>query len=553
MDITRDDTKTDALLQRRHSLGAKPRAIKTFNKTRGTLLAKMSPLPRDFGISTLQNESDHERQLAETIIDNSKVILFRRLASGTPEQRKMVYVSPNISRFGYEAEDFLSGKTMYRDLVFPGDSERTLKEIEDFVAQGIENYTQVYRIITRTGEVRWVEDRTSIFRDPASGVHYHQGIVIDIHDQKTIEEKLRKSEEKYRRIVETASEGFLLMDKSFNVIDHNSAYADILGRPGADLTYMRPLGMEPARLKQLWRAGRRSDVHPERREIEYDLTLLDGRIVPLLIHANTLRSDKGKIIGSMAFVTDISTQKKALLLAAEVQRGLFPASAPKVEGLEVAGRSYPCDEVGGDYYDYLAGGIVESESLIVVIGDIIGHGVDSALLMASARAFLRMRVSQAGTIEEVIRDMNQQLAGDMEKSGRFMTMLLLNFGKDGRSVEWVRAGHDPALLYDPTRQLFSELKGPGLALGIEPTYEYQSQTKGNLQPGQLIILTTDGIFEGTNQEGEMYGAERLKNIVRRNSGESAEAVLDHIINDHSIFTGGIAREDDATLVVVKII
>jgi len=517
------------------------------------MLEKMSHKPPDSEVLALPEESVHERQLAEIIIENSKTILFRRLASRAPEQRKMVYVSPNISRFGYEAEDFLTGKTMYRDLVFPGDSKRTLKEIEDFVAQGMESYSQVYRIITKTGEVRWVEDRTSIFKDPASGVQYHQGIVIDIHNQKMTEEKLRKSEEKYRRIVETAGEGFLLMDSSCNVIDHNSAYAEILGRPGEDLTYMRPLGMDIDDLKRLWGSGRSSATHPERREIEFDLKLVDGRTVPILIHANTLRSDSGEVIGSMAFVTDISTQKKALLLAAEVQRGLLPASAPQVEGLEVAGKSYPCDEVGGDYFDYLPVGTAEDNSLLVVIGDIIGHGVDSALLMASARAFLRMRVSQAGTMEEIVGDMNQQLAGDMEKSGRFMTLLLLNFGMGGRSVEWVRAGHDPALLYDPDRDQFSELKGPGLALGIEQTYLYQSQFRKDLLPGQLIILTTDGVFEGCNQQGEMYGVDRLKNVVRRVPKESAEVILEHIIKDHSKFSGGIAQEDDATLVVVKIV
>jgi PAS domain S-box-containing protein len=134
--------------------------------------------------------------LAETIIQNSPSILFRRLAADDPKQRKMVYVSPNISRFGYRAEDFLNDTIMFRDIVYHGDSSRTLKEIKEFVEKESENYSQVYRIITKSGEVRWVEDQTSIYVDPESGIRYHQGIVTDIHERMVAEEKLRKEQEK---------------------------------------------------------------------------------------------------------------------------------------------------------------------------------------------------------------------------------------------------------------------------------------------------------------------------------------------------------------------
>ena len=137
--------------------------------------------------------------LAETIIQNSPSILFRRLAANDPKQRKMVYVSPNISRFGYRAEDFLNDTIMFRDIVYKGDSNRTLKEIKEFVENETKNYSQVYRIITKSGEVRWVEDQTSIYVDPESGIRYHQGIVTDIHERMVAEEKFRKEQEKVQK------------------------------------------------------------------------------------------------------------------------------------------------------------------------------------------------------------------------------------------------------------------------------------------------------------------------------------------------------------------
>jgi len=152
----------------------------------------------------LQNSSEENKgtqalQLAELIIANSPAILFRRLAADDPKKRKMVYVSPNISRFGYKAEDFLNNIIMFRDIVYPGDSARTLKEIKAFNEENIETYMQSYRIVTKSGEVRWVEDRTSIFVDAATGTRYYQGIVTDIHERKVAEEKLQEEQGKVEK------------------------------------------------------------------------------------------------------------------------------------------------------------------------------------------------------------------------------------------------------------------------------------------------------------------------------------------------------------------
>ncbi|MCG8685245.1 MAG: PAS domain-containing protein [Desulfobacterales bacterium] len=137
--------------------------------------------------------------VAEMIIQNSPSILFRRLAADDPKQRKMVYVSPNISRFGYRAEDFLNDTIMFRDIVYKGDSDRTLQEIKDYVKKEKDKYTQIYRIITKSGEIRWVEDQTSIYVEPETGIRYHQGIVTDIHDRMVAEEKYRKEQKKVQK------------------------------------------------------------------------------------------------------------------------------------------------------------------------------------------------------------------------------------------------------------------------------------------------------------------------------------------------------------------
>ena len=160
---------------------------------------------------------------ASLIIEKSPAILFRRLAAEKLKDRKMIYVSENISRFGYSADDFMTNRIMFRDIVHPDDTERTKIEIQDYVDKNIESYKQTYRIVTKDGEARWIEDHTSVVIDPETGVKYHQGIVEDIHQRKVAEDRLRRSEEKYRRIIETTGEGFLLMDKNLVIVDLNNA------------------------------------------------------------------------------------------------------------------------------------------------------------------------------------------------------------------------------------------------------------------------------------------------------------------------------------------
>jgi sigma-B regulation protein RsbU (phosphoserine phosphatase) len=254
----------------------------------------------------------------------------------------------------------------------------------------------------------------------------------------------------------------------------------------------------------------------------------------------------------MAFVTDMTEHKKALVLAGEVQKSLLPQERPLISGLDIAGRNVSCDEIGGDYYDFLWQRDSRKGPFNVVVGDISGHGVDSALLMTTARAFLRMRASQPGTLAEVITAMNSHLARDVLESGRFMTLFYLSIDPENRSISWVRAGHDPAFLYDPATETFEELKGQGIALGVADEVSYLQHHKEGLCDGQIVAIGTDGIWEAFNVAGEMFGKDRLRAVIRRHAGEGASEILSAVYDELSRFTSGCRTEDDITLVVVKI-
>ena len=238
---------------------------------------------------------------------------------------------------------------------------------------------------------------------------------------------------------------------------------------------------------------------------------------------------------------------EALNLAQEVQQNLLPQKSPRLESIDIAGRSLYCDETGGDYYDFIK---LPDDRLGIVVGDVSGHGVSAALLMASVRGFLRARASLPGSTAEIIDGVNQLISVDTAETGQFMTLFYLVVAAQKKRITWVRAGHDPAILYCPETDRFDELTGAGMALGVSSEWQYEDYSR-EIQPGQIVLLTTDGIFEAHNAEGKMFGKARFKAIVRQNAALEAEGIRKAVMEAVSSFRGNEPQEDDITLVVLK--
>jgi sigma-B regulation protein RsbU (phosphoserine phosphatase) len=244
--------------------------------------------------------------------------------------------------------------------------------------------------------------------------------------------------------------------------------------------------------------------------------------------------------------------RQSLDLAKEVQQNLLPRGNPQFAGLDIAGTSIYCDETGGDYFDFFDNSTPGEKKYSIVIGDVSEHGIPSALLMASTRAFLRQRAALSGSIASVVTDVNRQLTRDVEDSGRFITLLFLQIDMDRRTVSWVRAGHDPAVLYDPSTDRFIELGGRGIALGIDKSWPYEEEKHAALAAGQIIFMSTDGIWEARNPRDEMFGKQALYQIVRQNSKAAAAEIQETILAELKQFQQEVEPVDDITLVIIKI-
>ncbi|WP_428563540.1 MAG: SpoIIE family protein phosphatase [Solidesulfovibrio sp. DCME] len=242
--------------------------------------------------------------------------------------------------------------------------------------------------------------------------------------------------------------------------------------------------------------------------------------------------------------------QRSLELAQEVQRNLLPAAPPEVPGLDIAGAALPCDETGGDYFDYRAvtrGGEV---CLDAAVGDVTGHGVPSALLMATARALL-LATEDSETPAERVTRANRLLCRDVGDSGRFMTLFAVEVRPVAGIAHAVRAGHDPAMVYDPAADAFAQWAPKGLPLGIEPGYAYAEAAMPFDRPGLVLVIGTDGIWEARDVTGAMYGKERLMDVIRRTAGWPAQAILEAVLADLAAFRGAAHQEDDVTLMVIK--
>jgi hypothetical protein len=209
-------------------------------------------------------------------------------------------------------------------------------------------------------------------------------------------------------------------------------------------------------------------------------------------------------------------------------------------------------ESGGDYYDFPDTNETHPGNFSVVVGDVSGHGISSALLMATGRAFIRQRSALPGNLEDMVSDVNRQLTRDIEESGGFMTLFYLMIDPADRKLCWVRAGHDPAIFYDPLTDTFEELRGAGMALGVYADGRYKEYQKTGLKKGQIVVLGSDGLWEARNPIGEMFGKDSICQIIRSNPEAAAREMLTSCFNALSVFLGDCTPEDDVTMVVVKI-
>jgi sigma-B regulation protein RsbU (phosphoserine phosphatase) len=239
----------------------------------------------------------------------------------------------------------------------------------------------------------------------------------------------------------------------------------------------------------------------------------------------------------------------ALKLAEEVQRNLLPLAPLTMPGIDLSGTSIYCEETGGDYWDYL---LLPGGRLGVVAADASGHGVDAALFMSTARAFLISGAKHYQGPANLLDEVNRYLCRDGDCTCRFISMFFLEIDVTGKTLCWVRGGHEPALLFNPFTADFQELGGVGMALGVTVDFKHKEYTQFGWESQTVIVIGTDGVSEARNSSGEPFGTNRMKEVIRSHASEPAACIQSALIQASQNFRGGTPQEDDMTLLVVKL-
>jgi serine phosphatase RsbU (regulator of sigma subunit) len=242
--------------------------------------------------------------------------------------------------------------------------------------------------------------------------------------------------------------------------------------------------------------------------------------------------------------------RHSLHIAREVQKSLLPAADPVSPRLDIAGRSQYCDDTGGDYYDFIDVAPISPTALLVAVGDVMGHGIPAALLMATVRAALRTSALHDHSLAELMTRTNQVLAAD-NRHNRFVTLSLMLIDANTRVIRWASAGHDPAIVYDPRTDSSRELEGGDVPLGVAMGVEYKDYTSDPLGPDSVVIIGTDGVWEMMNEQQKAYGKERMQRVVRDHHAKPAAGIAAALEADLTAFHGARTPADDVTFVILK--
>lgn len=241
--------------------------------------------------------------------------------------------------------------------------------------------------------------------------------------------------------------------------------------------------------------------------------------------------------------------RRTLRMAAIVQQHLLPDQAPEFPGYDIHGMTWPCDETGGDYFDYVRVG----ETLVVVLGDASGHGVPAALIMASTRSTVRAFLRDDNPdLAVVLHRVNQQLVHDTPAAA-FFTLALLRIDRTTGAVSYASAGHEPILIAR-RHGVVEQLPATGIPLGIDPDARWTAATAAPLAPGEVLLMSSDGLRECASASAghdEMYGLQRAADRLLRVTRLSAAGCVADLYDDTRQFLAGGRPADDLTLVVVR--
>jgi sigma-B regulation protein RsbU (phosphoserine phosphatase) len=237
-----------------------------------------------------------------------------------------------------------------------------------------------------------------------------------------------------------------------------------------------------------------------------------------------------------------------LRVARKIHRDLLPRVSPGLPGYDIFGASRSASALGGDLFQYLR---LSDGSHALAVGDVTGHGIGPALLMAAIRSYLRAFAQTQSDVGQVLKLTNRLFAEDVT-DGINCSLLLAKLNPSGRSLEYASAGHPPGLVISADGVLKARLNSTGVLLGIQANEEFPVNPPIPLRTGDVVLLLTDGVVDALSIEQERFGVERALEVLRTVRAESARQIVEAIFRVVADFAKDEAQSDDITAVVIKV-
>lgn len=373
-------------------------------------------------------------------------------------------------------------------------------------------------------------------------------------------EALRESELRYRMLWETATDAILLLDIHSKIHFANPAVEEVFGYKPDEVIGQSLSMLQPDYLRQAHREGLSRYLRTGVKELNWRATETvglrkDGTEIPVEVAFSDMELEGNRwFVGFIRDVTDRKRTEIALLesqeqfrVAREIQQHLFPKTAPEVDGFQIAGASYPAEATGGDYFDYLP---MLNDRLGLVVGDVTGHGVGPALLMAETRAYLRLLSKNRQDPGEILTRANVALVEDVGIE-RFVTVLLAQLDPATKTLTYANAGHPAGYVLRSSGEVKARLTRTGIPLGIRTDLQYTTSSPIPLESGDLILLLTDGFEETVAEDDTPFGVERALQVVRDNRELPPEKIVDRLYEAARAFSRHQPQIDDLTAIVIK--
>jgi PAS domain S-box-containing protein len=280
----------------------------------------------------------------------------------------------------------------------------------------------------------------------------------------------------------------------------------------------------------------------------------------LSVRGTPLRDKDGDVIGGLIVTRDITQDKwvqgaqkeltatrEEMRIAERIQRQFFPADLPDIEGIEIAGASQAAVFTAGDYFDYVP---TPDGGLLLIVGDVSGHGFGPALLMASVRAYVRALAESGVDACEMMNVVNRLIAADTD-AGDFVTLSIVRLDPATRSCAYVSAGHPTGYLLDAAGNVKQRLESMVPPLGMLPELDCLDAIPVEMSDGDVLLMFTDGIIEAEDSAGKPFGSQRALDIVRRHRHRSSHDVVDILHKAVETYSPN-ELQDDITSIVVKV-